>query len=59
MIDWSLLPPAYLHLLLQVVTQHTIQLLYIMLREPLHSVPTKRLGQILGGNAGVSKLQLQ
>jgi len=59
MTEWSLLPKAYLHLFLQVVTQHAIQLLYIMLHEPLHSVPTKRLGQILGGNAGVSKLQLQ
>ncbi len=56
MIEWFVLPMAYLHLFLQVVTQHTIQLLYIMLHESLHSVPTKRLGQILGGNAGVSKL---
>ncbi len=56
MVEWSLLLEAYLHLFLQVVTQHAIQLLYIMLHETLHSVPTKRLGQILGGHAGVSKL---
>ena len=56
MLEWSLLPTAYLHLFLQVVTQHAIQLLYIMLHESLHGVPTKRLGQILGGHTGVSKL---
>ena len=56
MLEWLVLPTPYLHLFLQVVTQHAIQLLYIMLHEPLHSVPTKRLGQILGGNTGVSKL---
>lgn len=50
---------AHLHLLLEVVAQHPVQLLHIMLHEALHGVPPKRLGQIFCGDAGVPKLQLQ
>lgn len=50
---------ADLHLLLKVVTQHTVQLLHIMLHEAFHGVPSKRLGQVFCGDAGIPKLQLQ
>mmetsp|Transcript_23871 Transcript_23871/g.51155 ORF Transcript_23871/g.51155 Transcript_23871/m.51155 type:complete len:209 (-) Transcript_23871:656-1282(-) len=46
----GVLHPRALHLLFELLAQHSVQLLDIMLREGIHRVPPKGPGQVLGGH---------
>ena len=51
-------PPCPFHFFLQLVHEHAVQLLHIMLHERIVRVPTETLGELLRAHACVAVLQL-
>ena len=50
--------PPHLHLILQLLTQHAVQLLHVMLHEGIVGAPAKGLSEVFGGHAGAAVLEL-